>query len=142
MVDSSMKFVLGCGVAAGLLITLHFTTGRDTPPQQKQERVAAKSSSQKLEEGLARDQAKWEEWKSKFQVDVGDSRQERDEKGLAITMQAFRAQPVEIVDRPDSQGKGGIQILDATDIERVIAEGGSYTGPVPSEIESKSGGQK
>lgn len=138
MADPGLKVVVACGVAAGLLIALHFAGGGPDEVAMKVERAPRAKSS---EDGAARDRAKWEDWKNKFQPNASDTRQERDEKSLAITMQAFRAQPVEIVDRPGSK-TGGIEIQQPADIERVLAEGGTYSGPLPPELEGKSGGQK
>lgn len=139
MADPGLKAVVGCGVAAGLLIALHFWRGSTEEVVAPKGAKPRTSNAALAEQGAAREREKWDAFKAKFQPDAGDTKQERDEKGLARTMQSFRAQPVEIVERPDSRGNGGIAVHETADIERVLAAGGTYTGPLPPELEPKDG---
>lgn len=126
-----------CGVGAigcvGLILAhLWVTSGAETPvPQPVPKQGVA------LGMGDTRSDAeRWSAWRESRAPGLLDSKAEREEKQFSDTMKAHRQQPVEIVDDPGRSG-GLIEIDSVDDLRRLLEEGGSYSGPLPPELQSE-----
>jgi len=126
-----------CGVGAigcaGLVLAhLWLTSGDETPAPQP---VPKQGIAQGMGD-VRSDAERWDEWRESRAPTLLDSKAEREEKQFSDTMKAHRQQPVEIVDDPGRSG-GLVEIGSVDDLRRLLEEGGSYSGPLPPELQSE-----
>lgn len=126
-----------CGVGAigcvGLVLAHLWVNGGDEPPAPQ---PAPKLGLAPGASDARTDAERWDEWREGRAPALLDSMAEREEKQFSDTMKAHRQQPVEIVDDP-GRGVGLLEIDSVDDLRRLLEDGGSYSGPLPPELQSE-----
>jgi len=130
MIDRNTMLSAAPAAVAVLLIAGHFlglgpskVASEEAKPRPKSELVSRPDL----------DDEKREAWRNKFTASIGDVGDGRDRKQFRQRMRTLGTTPVEIPNGNDDHG--GLFVAKAAgDLERFLAEGGHYSGPLPPHL--------
>lgn len=122
------------GVAV-LLVAAHFL-GFGPQPATPEKAPAARPAERPPRPDL--DEAKWEQWREKHRASISDVGEARATKEFQARMRTLGTTPVEVPTGDDDHGGLFVAKGDA-DLQRFLAEGGHFSGPLPPHLVTVEG---